>query len=127
MVYRELTKRDDELSKWIKQYKSLIFSTDNLLFQTQLQEVTSFVVSNKVWTNTKDFLEKADSWIVATALADPENITIVTNERPDISNQCKSPKIPAVARNLGCICMGHWSFLREVRPKFVLDPSWPGF
>lgn len=27
MVYRELTKRDDELSKWIKQYKSLIFST----------------------------------------------------------------------------------------------------
>lgn len=126
-VYRELTTRDDELSKWIAQYKSLVLSTESLHILTKLQEVSDYVVSNKVWTNNRDFLEKADSWIVATALADPENITIVTNERLDISNQCRSPKIPAVARHFGCICMGHWSFLREVRPNFILDPSWSGF
>lgn len=60
----------------------------------KFQKATNYVISNKTWTQKDSFLNNADIWLVATAATDPDNITIVTNERPDISCYATPQKFP---------------------------------
>lgn len=125
-VWDELTHfSEDELAVWAQSLKIFVTPAKTKPeILARFQEASEFVINNKRWTKrVNEFLSGADLWVIATAMADKKHIAIVTNEQPDINNNCQTPKIPAVARCLGCESMGLWSFLREVLPTFVLEPS----
>lgn len=118
-VYKELSAGNDYLATWIKGYESNVLSTKRKDIETELKKISNFVMQNSAWVKgKKDFLEGADAWLIA--LSQLDDATIVTDEKP---NDGKAPKIPIVARSFGCRCIGHITFLKEIRPKFVLDPN----
>jgi hypothetical protein len=62
------------------------------------------------------FLEKADLYVVAHALA--HGWVVVTQEKPD--NSVRKVKIPNVCIGVGVRCITQFEMLRECRAKFVL-------
>lgn len=65
------------------------------------------------------FLQVADYWLVAFALA--YGHTVVTHEIPDGSR--RKIKIPNACVGLGVRCMTPYQMLRYERARFVLGPS----
>lgn len=126
-VREELTLRStDELAVWLQKSQRLVKQAKNdpLVF-VKYQEASNFVLNNhQRWTkNVNSFLTGADLWIISFAMTDKNKYLIVTDEKPDVNQNCKTPKIPAVAKHLGCHSVGLWTFLREVKPKFILDSA----
>ena len=65
------------------------------------------------------FLQIADYWLVAHALA--HNCTVVTHEVP--ADTIRKIKIPNACIGLGLRCMSPYEMLRRERAKFVLGPG----
>lgn len=65
------------------------------------------------------FLQVADYWLVAHALA--HNCTVVTHEVP--ADTARKVKIPNACIGLGVPCMNPYEMLRRERARFVLGPG----
>jgi len=66
----------------------------------------------------KKFLEGADYWLVAHALA--HGCAVVTHEVP--ANTTREIKIPNACHSLNLNCMNPYEMLRQERARFVLGP-----
>jgi hypothetical protein len=63
------------------------------------------------------FLQVADYWLVAHALA--HDFVVVTHEVP--SDSVRKIKIPNACIGLGLTCIGPYEMLRRCRARFMLD------
>lgn len=109
-VHREISRIDDELSKWIK-LRSHLFRDVSDGVQQRLREVLQKFP--RLVDSTKD-RSMADPWVIAHALA--ENATVVTKERA--SESPKRIKIPDVCDHFGVRWINDFQFVTEIGIRF---------
>ncbi len=115
-VYDELQTGADELSTWSKDKNSLFLPTNT--------EIIPHLATVSNWANNNNFeqlaintfLQVADYYLVAHALAN--NYIIVTHEVP--ANSSKKIKIPNACLALNIKYMTPYMMLRTEQAKFVL-------
>ena len=109
-VYDELLNHSfdgDSLNSWVREHRNSLFIEANDEVGRQFEQVSAHVLRTYIGTNANDFLEKADPWLIAHAIASGGRI--VTNERmsaepgPNRNTGLIDTrvKIPNVARHFG--------------------------
>jgi len=118
----ELVAGDDNLADWAKARGATFFlPPDN--------SVVPALARFSAWSNEQNyaraaiatFLQVADYWLVAHALA--HRSVVVTHEVP--SDSVRKIKIPNACIGLAMPCVSAYEMLRRERARFVLGPS-PG-
>ena len=95
-VYNELLDHSydgDSFNTWIKEHKESLFTEANDETLRQYQSISTYVTRTYIGRNANDFLENADPWLIAHALASGGRIA--TNET--------SSQEPGPNRNTGLI------------------------
>ena len=116
-VYDEISVGEDDLSLWAKKREDGFFlvPTQNVL--REFEKVSNELYAKQYKQSAiNDFLQRADYYLIAHALAD--NYTIVTYEVP--SGSLKRIKIPDVCITLGISCITPHQMLRREKACFVL-------
>jgi hypothetical protein len=121
-VSDELAAGDDDLANWAKARGSAFFVPPDNPVVPALARVSE-------WANGQTyeraaiatFLQVADYWLVAHALA--HRCTVVTHEVP--ADTIRKIKIPNACIGLTIPCINPYEMLRRERARFVLGPS-PG-
>lgn len=116
----ELQGMDDELAGWAAERGDSFFLKPDEAVLPALSRVSGWATSQSYEPAAiSTFLQVADYWLVAHALAH-EHI-IVTHEVP--SNSTRKIKIPNVCVGLGIRCVTPYEMLRRERARFVLGPA----
>lgn len=116
----ELGAGGDELADWADGQDDGFFPQPDAAVLTAAQRVSAWVLQQgyePAAVNT--FLQVADFWLVAAALAGHH--TVVTHEVAAPS--AKKIKIPNVCIGLGVDFMSPYQMLRKERARFVLGPA----
>lgn len=116
----ELQAGGDDLADWAAVRGDMFFLPPNEAVLPALQHVSAWAVGQNyepVAVNT--FLQIADYWLVAYALA--HGHTVVTHEVP--ANTTRKIKIPNACVGLSVRFMTPYQMLRHERARFVLGPS----
>jgi hypothetical protein len=119
-VYQELTRGNDELADWVEVCKDCgcFLSVDDTETQRKYMEVASWAVDpaqSFKQTAYQEFLQVADSWLVAKAHA--TGSTIVTLEKFDA--QCKRRVlIPNACRQFGVDYIDTIELIRRIGVRF---------
>ena len=116
-VRDELRAGEDDLSEWAKQRDDGFFLTPDSAVVEALSQVSN-------WSATQGydpaafsiFLQVADYWLVAHALAN--NCVVVTHENP--ADTLRKIKIPNACVGLGLRCINPYQMLRQEKARFVL-------
>lgn len=119
-VADELYAGEDELSDWASAQGDGFFLPPDDAVLPALRTVSN-------WASGQDyepaavatFLQVADYWLVAQALA--HEYTIVTHEVP--ADTTRKIKIPNACIGLGLRCASPYEMLRRERARFVLGPA----
>lgn len=118
----ELSAGGDELAAWAEAQQEAFFPQPDAAVLDAAQQGSAWVLRQgyePAAVNT--FLQVADFWLVATALAGPH--TLVTHEVA--SPSAKKIKIPNVCIGLGVSFISPYQMLRKEQARFVLGPH-PG-
>lgn len=116
-VEDELLGYGDELSDWAKEQGSGFFSRADATVLPALGHVSSWAtMQNYESAAVSTFLQVADYWLVAHALA--RGCAVVTHEVP--SESVKKVKIPNACIGLGIDVLSPYEMLRRERARFVL-------
>lgn len=119
-VADELVAGDDELSQWAKERGKAFFLNADDAVVPALGEVSTWASSQAYEPPAvATFLQVADYWLVAHALA--HDYTIVTHEVP--ADTTRKIKIPNACIGLKLNCISPYEMLRRERAKFVLGSS----
>lgn len=111
---------EDELSKWAKGLGDGFFLPPDELVAKSLQRVSDWAsASSYQSTAITTFLQVADYWLIAHALA--YNYTVVTHEVP--ANTVAKIKIPNACIGLGLRCINPYEMLRREKAKFILGSN----
>lgn len=119
-VADELRAGDDDLARWSRERGDVFFlRPDDAVVETL------GIVSG--WANgagyepgaISTFLQMADYWLVAHALA--HDCVVVTHEVP--ADTIRKIKIPNACIGLGLRCMNPYTMLRQERARFVLEQT----
>lgn len=119
-IYTELVSGNDDLAEWIKNYNNhdYFLPVDDEATQEKFAEIANWVYSpDRVFKDTAkdEFLNVADSWLIAKAAA--YGLTIVTQERYD-ANCKKKILIPNVCQTFGVEWIDTIQLLRRLNVKF---------
>jgi predicted nucleic acid-binding protein len=115
IVYEEITRTDDDLSKWLKGSKIPIEKINEPI-TICLQKIYS---SNPIHKNLVDNIKSrslADPWVIAHALN--SNATVVTKEEKVTAANSPKIKIPNVCDNMGVRWINDFQFIDELGIKF---------
>ncbi|WP_032114232.1 DUF4411 family protein [Candidatus Paracaedibacter symbiosus] len=119
-VSDELQAGQDELSTWASQLNAGFFVVPDATTLTAAARVSAWVTQQSYEPAAiSTFLQVADYWLVATALAGGH--TVVTHEVPAAS--VKKIKIPNVCVGVGVAFMTPYQMLRREQARFVLGPA----
>jgi hypothetical protein len=116
---RELTSSNpsqaDLLEQWAKPLRGILFLPPDSATQLRYKHVAQYVQTNPRFRQhwIAKFLDDADSWLVAYALA--HGGRIVTFEKPQ--PLAAKPKVPDVAQHFGVDCVSLWDMLAELKFK----------
>jgi predicted nucleic acid-binding protein len=119
MVFDELTKTDDDLSKWVKEsnieVKTLTADVTNAVSQIYAADpLHKFLVDNKKGRSL------ADPWVIAHAIVD--NAVVVTKEeKVTAANNKKGVKIPNVCDNMNIPWMTDFEMLEDLEITFTCE------
>lgn len=116
----ELTGGGDELAEWALGQEDEFFPAPDAAVLTAAQRVSAWVVGQgyePAAVNT--FMQVADFWLVAAALAGHH--TLVTHEVA--SPSAKKIKIPNVCVGLGVPFVSPYQMLRKEQARFILGPT----
>lgn len=114
----ELYSFGDDLSVWAKQMGENFFVSPTPDVLPALTQVGQWAVSqNYDPAASSAFMQVADCWLVAAALAN--KATVVTHEKPG-SGSIKKIKIPDACVGLNVKCVTPYELLRLEKAKFVL-------
>lgn len=119
-VSDELQAGQDDLSTWSSQLDAGFFVSPDAATLAAAARVSAWVTQqNYEPAAINTFLQVADYWLVATALAGGH--TVVTHEVP--SPSIKKIKIPNACVGAGVPFMTPYQMLRREQAKFVLGPA----
>ncbi len=118
MVFSELADGDDKLALWAKERKDTgMFVEPNGTVQLELGRIADYVKNNYPENNVKEFLAKADPWVIAHARVNSD--TVVTQEA-FVSQHSQKVKIPNVCGHFNVPYVNTWDMLRSLNVKFTL-------
>ena len=116
-VADELKAGEDDLAEWAKERGDGFFLRPDEAVVPALRTVSDWASGNGYQpAAVATFLQVADYWLVAHALA--HDCTIVTHEVP--ANTIRKIKIPNACIGLGLRSMSPYEMLRRERARFVL-------
>ena len=116
----ELAAGDDDLSDWASARDDAFFlPPDNQVLPVRPRVSAWAAGQSYEPAAVNTFLQKADYWLVAFALA--HNHTVVTHEVP--ADTIRKIKIPNACVGLNVRFMTPYQMLRHERARFVLGPS----
>lgn len=116
----ELHAGEDELATWAEARGDDFFLRPDGAVVPALRTVSDWASSNGYQpAAVATFLQVADYWLVAHALA--HDCTVVTHEVP--ADTIRKIKIPNACIGLGLRCISPYEMLRRERARFVLGPG----
>jgi predicted nucleic acid-binding protein len=119
-VADELVAGDDDLADWAKARGPTFFLPPDDPILPALARVSAWATGqNYERAAIATFLQVADYWLVAHALA--RRCTVVTHEVP--ADTVRKIKIPNACIGLTVPCINPYEMLRRERARFVLGPS----
>lgn len=119
-VAEELNKGEDDLTDWAEARGDDFFVTPDKAVVDALPTISSWAKNSKYDSGAVlTFLNGADYWIVAYALA--HDYTIVTHEVR--AETIQKIKIPNACDNFDIHCVSPFEMLRHEQARFVLGPS----
>jgi hypothetical protein len=121
-VFTELTKGNDELARWAKENKGLLFLDPDTKIVESFRQVVDFInlrYESEHWVRL--FLDGADPWVVAHAKA--YDLIVVTMEGTKGSEEINSKtkrfqgkiKIPNVCSHFGVKCISTFDLIRALK------------
>lgn len=115
LVCEEITRTEDDLSKWLKRSKIPIRKITEPV-TVYLQKIYSANPVHKNLVDNTKARSLADPWVVAHALH--ESATVVTKEERVTALNSNRIKIPNVCDNMGIRCINDFEFIEELDIRF---------
>lgn len=116
LVYEEITRTEDDLSKWLKDSKIPILKISEAV-TVSLQKIYAYNPVHKNLVDNTKSRSLADPWVIAHAMN--ENATVVTKEEKVTALSSTRIKIPNVCENMGLRWMNDFDFVHELGIKFT--------
>ena len=115
IVYEEITRTEDDLSKWLKESKIPIRKIDEQVTQC-LQAIYSKNPLHKNLVDNTKARSLADPWVIAHAIN--EKATVVTKEEKVTALNSNKIKIPNVCDNMGVRWINDFKLIEELGIQF---------
>jgi len=115
MVYDEITRTEDNLSKWLKESKIPIKKIDEPVTKC-LQSIYAKNPTHKYLVDNTKARSLADPWVIAHAIN--EKATVVTKEEKVTALNSKKIKIPNVCDNLDIRWINDFQLIHELEIQF---------
>lgn len=115
LVYEEIIRTDDDLSKWLKSSKIPLKKISEPV-TICLQRIYSTDPIHKSLVDNINGRSLADPWVIAHSLH--ENATVVTKEEKITASNSKRIRIPNVCDNMGVRWINDFQFIEELDIKF---------
>jgi predicted nucleic acid-binding protein len=115
LVYEEIVRTEDDLSKWLKGSKIPINKISGPV-TICLQKIYAADPTHKNLVDNTKARSLADPWVIAHALH--ENATVVTKEEKVTALNSNKIKIPNVCDNMGIRWINDFQFIEELDIKF---------
>jgi hypothetical protein len=111
MVYNEIVRTDDDLSKWLKSSKIPIRKIDEQVIKC-LKDIYSADPNHKYLVDNTKARSLADPWVIAHALR--ENATVVTKEEKVTAINTTKIKIPNVCEKMNVPWINDFQLIVEL-------------
>lgn len=113
LVYDELQSVQDDLSKWAKERRRTnLFVQPSEAVQQTFQEVVTHVMRRYPDNQSRRrFMNRADPWVIAHAIAQGGSVVTLEGEAPDTSRRVK---IPNVCSHFNVTYINTYQMLREL-------------
>lgn len=115
LVYEEIVRTDDELSRWLKKSSITVMKIDGEVTKC-LQLIYAFNPIHKKLVDNIKSRSLADPWIIAHAIK--ETAIVVTKEEKITAINSNRIKIPNVCDNMGIRWMNDFEFINELGISF---------
>lgn len=115
MVFEEITRTDDALSKWLKKSKIPVRKVDESVTKC-LQGIFSKNPIHRYLVDNIKGRSLADPWVIAHAIN--EGATVVTKEEKVTAINSNKIKIPNVCDNMGVNWINDFQFIEEMGIEF---------
>lgn len=118
VVYNEIVRTDDDLSRWLKSSKIPVKKIDEQVTQC-LKNIYSADPNHKYLVDNTRARSLADPWVIAHALR--ENAVVVTKEEKVMASNSAKIKIPNVCDKMNVSCINDFSLIEELGIKFKCE------
>ncbi len=115
MVYEEIIRTDDDLSKWLKTSRIPVREIDELVTKS-LQAIYSKNPLHKNLVDNTKARSLADPWVIAHAIN--EKAVVVTKEEKVTALNSNKIKIPNVCDNMGVRWINDFQLIAELDIQF---------
>lgn len=115
MVYEEITRTDDDLTKWLKASKIPVEKITESVAKCWKNILAANPEHQKLVDNIRG-RSLADPWVIAHAM--DKSATVVTKEHKETSLNSRRIRIPNVCDNMGVKWMDDFKFVSELNIKF---------
>ncbi len=115
VVYEEITRTDDDLSKWLKSSNIPIRKIDEPVTRC-LQKIYATNPTHKKLVDSTKGRSLADPWVIAHAIN--EGATVVTKEEKVTASSSKRIKIPNVCDNMKIRWINDFELIDELGISF---------
>ena len=118
MVYDEIVRTDDDLSKWLKSSKIPIRKIDEQVTKC-LKDIYSADPNHKYLVDNTKARSLADPWVIAHAIR--ENATVVTKEEKVTAINTTKIKIPNVCEKMNVSWINDFQLIGELGVMFKCE------
>lgn len=118
MVYGEIVRTDDDLSRWLKKSKIPIKKIDESVAKC-LKDIYSAGPNHKFLVDNTKARSLADPWVIAHALK--ENAIVVTKEEKVTKSNTTKIKIPNVCDKMNVSWINDFQLIEELGIKFKCE------
>jgi len=118
MVYDEIVRTDDDLSRWLKKSKIPIKKIDEGVAKC-LKDIYSADPNHKFLVDNTKARSLADPWVIAHALK--ENAIVVTKEEKVTRSNTTRIKIPNVCEKMNVSWINDFQLIEELGIKFTCE------
>ena len=116
VVYEEIVRTEDDLSKWLKVSDIPIRKIDENVASC-LRSIYSHSPEHKSLVDNTKGRSLADPWIIAHAIS--EKAVVVTKENKETAINSRRIKIPNVCDNMNVRWVNDFEFINELEIKFI--------
>lgn len=118
LVFEEITRTEDDLSKWLKQSSIPVRKIDERVTNC-LQNIYSTNPNHKFLVDNTKYRSLADPWVIAHAMN--ESAVVVTKEEKITAVNPKKIKIPNVCDNMKVDWIDDFKLANDLELKFTCE------